>query len=114
MKKYLFLPLALFLLIFGSLVLGSLAVAPSAEAFLGGVFKGAIEGRESARRSNYQDQMSAVRIRRLEINNLIQAYNLTGNYDYLCQAWAMGSKSAGQALFDGDMRCVSEVVTVVR
>jgi hypothetical protein len=98
----------------GAVFVGSLVLTPSADAYLGGLFKGYIEGSESARAQNYLERQSAAYVWQATVNNLIQAYNISGNFDYLCEAWALGSRSAGQALLESDMRCRREIVTVVR
>jgi hypothetical protein len=91
----------------------SFIYSPDARAFFPNIFEGYIEGREAARSLNYRDAMYAAQYRRAMIDNYHRAYNNTGNFDYLCVAWAMGSEDARVVLFKNDMRCKSEVVTVV-
>jgi hypothetical protein len=88
--------------------------SPAAEGFyFPDIFSGYSKGREEAIRDNYRDQYYMAYDRQAQIMQLSDAYMRTGNFDYLCHAMALGSKQAAQVLFDNDMRCAREVVTVV-
>lgn len=70
------------------------------------IFKPYIEGSEAARDANRRDQQYYNEIRRQNyINELIQAYNDSGDYAYLCEAAEFGSIEARHHLLKRKVRC---------
>jgi hypothetical protein len=84
-----------------------IAYAPPAQAFMfpGDIFGGYVRGREAAAADNRRDQAMYYYNLQAAINNDIQAFNISGDWGYLCHAYYLGSGEAERFLFDNDMRC---------
>jgi hypothetical protein len=68
-------------------------------------FSGYIQGREAAIRDNQRDAMMLAYTIKQQIDNDFAAFNLSGDWVYICHAYMLGSLTARKHLFDNDMRC---------
>jgi hypothetical protein len=83
----------------------ALAAASPARAQFGDIFGGYTQGREAAIRDNQRDAYMYAYTMRQAIENDFRGFSLTGDWEYLCHAYMLGSVAAERHLYENDMRC---------